>query len=732
MKNNAKNIKILIGMAILLILMVFGLSKFNESISNDLETLTRDALIELAVQQQSSFDSELGRQRNELESITQAMIHFYNGSDEVLLEYTNSVKDNLNFENVMLVDNNGIGILSSGEKIDISQQPYFTSALTGEVTTSVPHNSPFSSREVITVANPISYEGRIQAVIAAEYSIDYLNTLLQSSINDEGFAVVVDDNDEVLLSTYAGDAQEFINIGTPQESYDTGDTTKEATSYVTTLLIGNEMHMAVYRPLEYNNWTVVYIVPQAVVTEHADSINNNMLLIGIITVVVFCAFMLYIMYAEQKNVRTIKKIAYYDELTGLRNLAKFKLDVTQVLTKDTNGTYCVLKGDVDNFKAINEMFSFEMGDKVLKTIAEASNYITEPSFMMAHVYADQFLMFAKYEFFEDMEKTSTMYESMFRDLITGLKEHHVKFRLGRYKIEKGETDIDAIISKVNMAHSYCKTQQSGVYRDYDEKFKQYLLKTTEITNKMQTALLAQEFQVYLQPKVEVANGTTTGAEALVRWIERDGNMIFPNDFIPLFESNGFIVELDKYMLGRVCRYQKEWMDKGRVCVPISVNFSRLNLKNSNFATEIKELVNGYGVPANLIEIEVTETTVSENETEFRALFGELTEAGFAVSIDDFGSGYSSLGMLKNFDIRILKLDKSFFESSANNRGDIVVEGVVNMANSLSMYTVAEGIETQQQVELLKNVGCDSAQGYFYAKPMPAESFESFLLGETAE
>ncbi len=234
----------------------------------------------------------------------------------------------------------------------------------------------------------------------------------------------------------------------------------------------------------------------------------------------------------------------------------------------------------------------------------------------------------------------------------------------------------------------------------------------------------KEFVVLLQPKFSTKDNHIVGAEALVRWVDSEGNMISPNQFIPQFEENGFILELDRYMIEYACSIIKDWDDKGYRKFPISVNFSQLNLKNPNFVEEISAIVRKHGISHEYIQIELAESTMIENKEILAQLFIDLKAAGFKISIDDFGSGFSSLGLLKDLKVDTLKLDKSLFNNSEDIvRADLVVEGLVKLAQSLSMYVVAEGVESLEQVEFLRAIDCDAIQGYCFARPMEVLTFE---------
>ncbi len=234
----------------------------------------------------------------------------------------------------------------------------------------------------------------------------------------------------------------------------------------------------------------------------------------------------------------------------------------------------------------------------------------------------------------------------------------------------------------------------------------------------------REFTVLLQPKFSTKKQRIVGVEALARWVDSEGNMISPSEFIIQFEENGFIVDLDRYMVEQACQILKEWNQKGYANIPIAVNFSQLNLKNPNFVEEISAIVKKHGVQQECIHIELSETVMVENKELLENLFVELRASGFKVSIDDFGSGLSSLGVLKDLKVDILKLDKSFFGSNKEVlRGDLVIEGLIKLAQSLNMYVIAEGVESLEQVEFLRSIGCDAVQGYCHAKPMLVEEFE---------
>ena len=244
-----------------------------------------------------------------------------------------------------------------------------------------------------------------------------------------------------------------------------------------------------------------------------------------------------------------------------------------------------------------------------------------------------------------------------------------------------------------------------------------------LEERLKNGIKNNEFVIYLQPKFDTNTGKLAGAEALIRW-NRDGKLVMPNIFIPLFEKYELITELDTYVLENICRLQQQWRKQEYNIVPISVNESRLHLYNENHINDLIDLVNKYNVQPNTIELEMTETTVVNNVELAKEAEKNVHKLGFIVSMDDFGTGYSSFSMLKNINIDVLKMDKSFFDDVLESRrGKIIIEAVIEMSHKLNIKVVAEGIETKEQVEYLKNIKCDMIQGYYFEKPMTIEKFE---------
>ncbi len=263
---------------------------------------------------------------------------------------------------------------------------------------------------------------------------------------------------------------------------------------------------------------------------------------------------------------------------------------------------------------------------------------------------------------------------------------------------------------------------------YNKNVRDYLISQNELLQDVERAFANREFKAYLQPKFDIRTNKIVGAESLVRWLHPTRGLILPRDFIPMFEQNMIITRLDEYIWEETCRLMREWIDKGLSVVPVSVNVSRLDIYSLAVSNKFVELTEKYGIDCSLIEIEITESAFTIDENQIIQVVDELRSFGFRVLMDDFGTGYSSLNMLKDINVDVLKIDTRFLESDKDdgNKGKEILESVIRMAKWIGLQTVAEGVETDAQKHFLLDLGCYYAQGFFFSKPISAESFEELI------
>ncbi len=710
---------VILGITLILLFVLLAIS------DSELEKTAIFALNEAAEDKQHQINIEFDNAKNSVISIAETLLE-YPLEDEELQNFLYRKKELYNFENLYVVNPTLQGVSQDGTEKDfsllINDSTYFKYEI-GVAQVSYPVEDEETQVNSLYFYTPIEGNG----YIFAEYSLEKINESLEQEVGDFGYALFTDSTGRDFYISEVTFLQDN-EIG----DYNFDNTSQSIDEVIANLsnheggsiayeLNGTKM-VAVYKPINANNWSLVIAVGKNIYINNIR-VMSTLLIIFLLSVFAGLMFFTLAMYNAKK---TLEKVAYYDKLTGMPNLAKFKNDVYEILKNNPDKQYVVVKFDILNFKAINEMYGFEIGNKVLCAFSECANVAKSrvKSFMAARTGADEFMMFATDGVLEHIHDFIPRYEKSIKMLTPEIENHYLVFKYGRYIIEKNYTDVDEILSRAGIAHRLAKARTDTNICDFDIDMKNNLLNKVEITNKMEAALENEEFVAYLQPKVDLKTGKTSSAEALVRWIEPDGKINFPGSFIPIFEGNGFIVKLDNYILNSVCKTLVAWQDKGFEIVPVSVNFSRKHFINPDFINNLIKIVDSYNIDRKYIEIELTETIVLDNEDAIEELLLKIKNAGFKVSIDDFGSGYSSLGLLKDLDVDTLKLDRSFFINNNNKiKGELVVDAIINLAHGLGMDIVAEGVEEAHQVEFLKRIGCDVAQGYYFEKPISLAEFE---------
>lgn len=448
-----------------------------------------------------------------------------------------------------------------------------------------------------------------------------------------------------------------------------------------------------------------------------------------IFVLVYTITIIIMFSMQKKNKQKIEDLAYVDELTGGKSFNKFKIEVDKYI-KETNHNYVLVDLDVDKFKFINDIFGYEEGNNVIRFIWKLINEIIEEDETFAHYRADQFVLLMKSDNMDHViERMEQLSASVNKRKDSDDKHYELNLSIGIYPINKRYYQINAAIDRARLTKKSIKGQYSKIYAIYDEQLRQKILQNQEVENLMEKAIENQEFRVYYQPKFDSATCEPVGAEALVRWYNDEIGMIYPNEFIPVFESNGFIATLDKYMFEHVCIDIRKWLDEGCVVVPVSVNLSQQQLYNTRFIEEYKEILAKYNISAEYVQLELTETTLFTEASILDDIIDELHSVGFKILMDDFGTGYSSLNMLKNVDVDILKLDKSFVDDIGDPKGDIVVSTIVSLGQLFNMKIVAEGVETKEQYEFLRDIFCDEIQGYYFSRPISSEEYREKMVKE---
>lgn len=653
-------------------------------------------------------------------------------------------------EAFIIADENGDVTTSKRIDKNISAREYYQKALEGEVNVSKAIFSEPDGKMVNVIAVPIygDYQ-RIIGVLAGLCDAESYNSLLDMSFSGNGYdsnGYVLNSDGEVVMSgeNSLGDdvpmgdlffSSDFLaGVDEADRSTVKDNFAKLGGSGIIKSYCSGDKYIAYYSGFTKSNDLHYLLIfkEDVVATQQNYYAFVNILMYSfflLILVVVIIAYVVIVRVSFRRLKKAnaeVSRIAYTDRLTGYSTWDKFVIDVGGLLQHEYR-RYALVSFDIDKFKATNDMYGHEEGNRVLKLIADTVNRNLQDGETFSRINSDNFYIFMFYHSDNDISRRVT---SLIQAIEYEVTEFVPVLSFGIYRITDKSVSIRRMGDLADIAKRTVKYGDDSAYAFYSESMLEEMREEKRIENEMQSALDMHEFCVFYQPKVSLDGKVNlAGAEALVRWI-KDGTVISPGKFIPLFEKNRFIVKLDFYIMDQVCQKIKYWR-KYYNDLLISVNMSRVHLRDPQFVEKLNDICVSHGVSTSSIEIEITESAAYESLDVLTTVFKQLKDYGFHISIDDFGSGYSSLNMLKDLPADVLKIDRAFLdESNSNKRANEILGHVIRMATSLGMHTICEGIETDEQAQLLGGLGCEMAQGFYFAKPMPSDSFEEILKGHS--
>lgn len=650
----------------------------------------------------------------------------------------------------IIADENGDVITSKNISKNISAREYYKRAMNGEVYISKAIYSEPDEKMVNAIAAPIygDYK-RIVGMVAGICDTRSYNNLIDMSFggkeNDSNGYVLNSDGEVIMsgenaLGDYVPMGDLFFSsdiLAGVEESVRNSvkdNFAKVGGSGIVKSVCKGEKYVAYYSGMSgFDNLHYLLIFKENVVAAEQNHYTMmNILMYAffvLILIIVITAYIVIVRVSFRRLTKAneeVSRIAYTDSITGYSTWDKFVLDAKSLLRHEYR-RYALVSFDIDKFKAINDMYGHEEGNRVLKLIADTVNRNLQDGETFSRINSDNYYILMLYSSDSD---TARRIGSLIQAIEYEITEFVPVLSFGIYRITDKSVSIRRMGDLADIAKRTVKYGDASAYTFYSESMLEKIREEKRIENEMQTALDMHEFCVFYQPKVSLDGKVNlTGAEALVRWI-KDGTVISPGKFIPLFEKNRFIVKLDYYIMDQVCQKIKQW-ESYYPHLLISVNMSRAHLRDPQFVEKLNDICLSHGVSTSSIEIEITESAAYGSLDVLTAVFKQLRDYGFHISIDDFGSGYSSLNMLKDLPADVLKIDRAFLaESNSNKRANDILGYVIRMAGSLGMHTICEGIETDEQAKLLGGLGCEMAQGFYFAKPMPSDSFEEILRGNS--
>lgn len=423
------------------------------------------------------------------------------------------------------------------------------------------------------------------------------------------------------------------------------------------------------------------------------------------------------------------KIQMVDTLTGLMTLDAFTAEGMRLTAGGTDG-YFVVVINIAGFRRLNESMGYEFGNSLLIAVSDVLERSIGNGELLCRSEGSRFVELLRNQSFDELDVRLNQLLASVQKQVYDKCTKQIYLAVGVYEMSDDSVGIMGALDRAIRAQNTVKDKsylRDNLVAVYDNKLKAELQNRQYVEAHMLEALDNNEFKVFYQPKVCIATGKIAGAEALVRWIRPDGRVIPPSMFVPIFEENGFIADMDFAIYRHAVADIKSWMRKGYDVPLVSLNVSRHHLKDDNFSEKLNALVDGLGVPHSKIELEITESLLTENLAKLVEVMTQLKSTGFRISVDDFGSGYSSLNLITLLPFDTLKIDGGFFlKNDLTEKNKKVISSVVTLAKSLNLETVSEGVETQSQVDFLRDLGCNMIQGYFYYKPMPSEDFEQLI------
>ncbi|WP_270526574.1 bifunctional diguanylate cyclase/phosphodiesterase [Longibaculum muris] len=654
----------------------------------------------------------------------------------------------LDFSFLSFMDMNGKCTNDKGQTFNFSNDDMIMEVLEGKeiITDSIGLKS--YNQDGLIYGVPVYQNDEIIGGIIALESKEWINSLLAENYFDEQayFHVIENDGTFVMKSNNDNDLMIGHNFFYELSNQSTLSQ-KQFQNIHDAIGKGQSGSFVFHQKNNKQNTQLVYYVPLLkdmslifMIDQHVAlgpfqdlAFYSTIILLTIIILLTGVLLLVFINY--RKNNTQLYETAYVDTVTQGYNQTRFRIEAGQLISTHPPLTYTFLILDISRFKLINDAFGYQGGNRLLKYIHDVIKVKLKDDEMICRIAADQFVILLHRHDESSIVELLDSSISQMNNFNKKLQEKYfLTFTIGAYMIDDPNLSVVFIQDRANVARkSKACSKNHPFYRltFFAQAEHQRMLKEKDMENRMEEALTNREFVVYFQPKIELKSNRYVGGEALVRWLNPQKGLIPPDEFIPFFEENGFIIKLDLYVFECVCQHIRIWLDAKLTLVPISVNLSRAHLNNPHFLDNYILIQQKYNVPPHLIEIEITESLLSENlETVIWAI-DKIHKAGFTCSLDDFGSGYSSLNMLSSINVDVIKLDRAFFKSldMENNRERAIIETIIDMTKRLKMRTVSEGVESGLQLEFLKTIDCDMVQGYVVSKPVPVNEFEKMIFKE---
>lgn len=725
---NLKNIPFLLTVFvdILMAIAVFYLMNYVQYL---LQSDVKINLTEIVTQNKDVITNKLMMEVNNLDLVSNQVSERFSQSKDKSQDSLKSIALNYskekNDDRLFFASEDGKATFPNGKELDISGRHYFKLVSKGIQNISERIVSRLDGEDIFVISVPIESHGEVIGSIQKQYTLKEMYNLCSVSLfSEKGHMYIINSQGYILISSeqdiYNRESDNYyrmIFLQNPEVSKSLEKDIQNNHSGIMETELNGEKYFSAYTPIDkVYDWYLISSVSTNAVSSNTNIVIKLFYFILLVVVMFFGFSMIYFLYLKDKQQTKLKKIAFVDTITQGNTYTKFMFDLQNLLRTNVNKQFYIFTFDIDNFKYINNFYGFDVGDKILRKINEIYTKRLSINEQIARVYSDHFVVLL-----EDAseQRLNSLFDSELK--IEGVT---VYLSAGLYPIINRDESINLMVDKANMAAQKIKGMRYKRVEIYSEKFDKQMIHNEQIKRAIEKALDNNEIIPFYQPKVDINSHKLVGAEALARWRTDDGKLRPPGEFISVCEKTGLITAVDMTIFEKTLKFIKRNLEKGVNCVPISVNFSRMHFLNNDFLDVLLQKLDEYKVPPHLIELELTETIIFDNYKMIEEFINKVHDNKLQISMDDFGSGYSSLHMLKDMDIDILKIDRGFLKDTANSdRQKSIFAAITQMARSLNIKVVVEGVENIENVELMREFGCSIAQGYFYSKPISEQDFE---------
>ena len=732
-------IDIIAVIAVTVLLAVFFTWKFQQSS----ERKVLNTLSEISCQSVNVIQEEVEKNKTLL---TNLAIYISEGDTkdiDVLIEGLVNVDKRNGFKRMGIIRDDYFGKATDGRGFvpdRESIQERFQAAMEGKTVVSDRLKDLDDGKDVTLYSTPINWPDGTRYVLFGTYGIEYYKEILSvSTFGGEGYSYIIRKNGDCVIDSKNKNGNSFENYYDHiiEESEGNREGIRRLQEDIDAFRDGfvtfqteKGSRYVYYQPLEINDWYLMSVIPEAVVETH---INGPMatayaILLVCLLGILYLACRVYLI--QKAGRKMLERAAYVDEVTGDASYAKFMLDAQKLLHTYTDKKYALAVLNIKRFQYINDLYGYEEGDRALKRVMKALREAVGTYECAARMQSDHYAVLLVYEDQNQLQERLDMILEKIEceaDNRVGGTPYVLKVQAGVYMVQQREEMLESMLDRAAMAARSEYNPEINSCNFYSETIRRRMLRNREIEDRFSEALKNQEFYLCYQPKFQVEVQRFCGAEALVRWEDPKTGAISPAEFIPVLEHSGSIVELDEFVLEMACSQIHRWLQEGIEVLPVSVNVSQLHLYRLNFVERYLEIIDRHQIPHELIQLEMTETALFSNEDILSESLEELRSRGIRILMDDFGSGYSSVTMLKSMPIDILKIDKSMVDSVEDNeKVRLILSSIIRLAQSLHISVTAEGVENKAQYEILKSMKIDDIQGYYCARPMSADQYACIL------